>query len=197
VFTLEGHKAEVLSIALSPKGTTLYSTSADRSIREWARTDEIVLLGEEQEKRLEAALDKGIDEVPCAVCLASSVKKKKRTTLLFLLFLQEETGAAAASESGVAGKRTGDSVRAADRLADALEVAREEAAKWTEYAQDMEAARIDYERNVAAGVKVKGPPTLTPPTRNPVLLNATPSQCVLFAVVRLLCRSAWALCCWW
>lgn len=69
VFTLEGHKAEVLSIALSPKGTTLYSTSADRSVREWARTDEIVLLEEEQEKRLEAALDKGIDEVSVVLCV--------------------------------------------------------------------------------------------------------------------------------
>ncbi len=63
VFSLEGHKQEVLSLALSPKGTTLYSTSADRSIREWVRTDEIVILEEEQEKRLESALDKGLDEV--------------------------------------------------------------------------------------------------------------------------------------
>ena len=63
VFDLAGHKAEVLSLALTPKGTTLYSTSADKSLREWVRTDEIVLLDEEQDKRLDSALEKGIDEV--------------------------------------------------------------------------------------------------------------------------------------
>ena len=53
----------MLCLAVAPKGGTLYSGASDRSIRVWAKTDEIVFLEEEQEKRLEAVLEKGVDEV--------------------------------------------------------------------------------------------------------------------------------------
>lgn len=63
IVTLEGHKAEVLGLAVAPKGGNLYSVGADRSVRVWIKTDEIVFLEEEQEKRLDVVLEKDLEEV--------------------------------------------------------------------------------------------------------------------------------------
>ena len=49
ITTFSGHHSEVWSLALTTDGRTLVSTSHDRTIRLWQKTDEILVLEEERE----------------------------------------------------------------------------------------------------------------------------------------------------
>ena len=51
--TLEGHFAEVWSVAVSSRGDFIATSSHDRSLRIWERSDEQIFLDEERERQLE------------------------------------------------------------------------------------------------------------------------------------------------
>ena len=124
ILTLPGHKGEVWTLAVAPDGSAVYTGSNDRSVRVWSKTNEIVFLEEEQERRLEDALDKDVAEA------------------------QEETSALEAQgESARAGRRSGDTLKAVDRLVEALEFADDEAEKWQEFLFDKADATADAEQS--------------------------------------------------
>lgn len=49
ITTLSGHHSAIWSLSISSDGRSLLSTSHDRSIRLWEKSDEIVVLEEERE----------------------------------------------------------------------------------------------------------------------------------------------------
>ncbi|TSV41637.1 WD repeat-containing protein 3 [Bagarius yarrelli] len=141
--TLEGHHGEVWCLAISPSGDHLVSSSHDKSLRLWERTREPIILEEEKEMEREAefeeSLAKGDDPV---------------------------VPGEAKGEAEPAGKKTVETVKAAERIMEALELYREESKKLEEH---------------KAACKMAGK-ELPPPTMNPILLAygcASPSRYVL------------------
>ena len=45
----QGHKAEVWSLAISPSGNFVVSSSHDKSLRLWEKTEEALVLDDEKE----------------------------------------------------------------------------------------------------------------------------------------------------
>uniref|UniRef100_A0A3B3QTV1 WD repeat domain 3 n=1 Tax=Paramormyrops kingsleyae TaxID=1676925 RepID=A0A3B3QTV1_9TELE len=101
--TLEGHHREVWCLAISPNGDHLVSSSHDKSLRLWERTREPIILEEEREMEREAEFEE-------------SMAKGEEPVVP-----GETTG-----EAGPAGKKTMETVKAAERIMEALELYREE-----------------------------------------------------------------------
>ncbi|XP_051566681.1 WD repeat-containing protein 3-like [Myxocyprinus asiaticus] len=141
--TLEGHHREVWCLAISPSGDHIVSSSHDKSLRLWERTREPIILEEEKEMEREAefeeSLAKGDDPV-----------------------VPGETK----GEAEPAGKKTIETVKAAERIMEALELYREESKKLEEHRAACEAAGKE----------------LPPLKMNPILMaygNISPSRYVL------------------
>jgi len=146
---LEGHHGEVWSLAVSSLGDFVVSAGHDRSIRVWERTEEQLFLEEEREKELETLFESSL----------------------------EETGRGGKGqvdgeeEVDRAGRRTLETVKAGERIIDALEIAEEEENKAKVYQAELAAA--------GPGAKV------APPTVHPLLTatnSKTPAQYVLHVV---------------
>jgi len=146
---LEGHHGEVWALAVSSLGDFVVSAGHDRSIRIWERTEEQLFLEEEREKELETLFESSL----------------------------EETGRAGKGqvdgeeEVDRAGRRTLETVKAGERIIDALEIAEEEENKAKVYHAELAA--------VGPGAKV------APPTMHPLLTatnSKTPAQYVLHVV---------------
>ncbi|XP_048834669.1 WD repeat-containing protein 3 isoform X2 [Brienomyrus brachyistius] len=146
--TLEGHHREVWCLAISPSGDHLVSSSHDKSLRLWERTREPIILEEEREMEREAEFEE-------------SVAKGEEPVVP-----GETTG-----EAGPAGKKTMETVKAAERIMEALELYREE----TKNLEDHQAACQ------AAGKQ------LPPPKLNPILVafGNTPSRHVLETIKKV------------
>lgn len=112
VQTLEGHHGEVWSLAISPNGDYIVSSSHDKSLRLWERTEEPLVLQEEREMEREKEFEESIGQ------------GGEQTVI---------PGEAASTETGMAGKKTIETVKAAERLMEALELYKEEAAKLKEH----------------------------------------------------------------
>ena len=95
--TLKGHHAPVWGLALSSDGAFVVSSSQDRSIRFWRRTDEQLFLEEERERAMEGMFE-------------TDDRRSRNDT----------------SESASAGKQTAETIRATERLLEALELAETE-----------------------------------------------------------------------
>ncbi len=147
LLTLEAHHAPVWCLTLSKRGDFLISGSGDRSLRMWERTDEQFFVDEEQERRLESILDEGIED------------DGQRPTK----DLPEE------GEEGIAGRRTLETLTAADAIAEALELADHEIKRLAEHAAD----------NDKAGGK------LAPIPPNPLLLGQPPDVYALNAIAKV------------
>ncbi|XP_035170519.1 WD repeat-containing protein 3 [Oxyura jamaicensis] len=140
--TLEGHHQEVWCLALSPNGDYVVSASHDKSLRLWERTREPLVLEEEREMQREAEYEE-------------SVAKEDQPVVA-----GETQG-----ETGLAGKKTIETIKAAERIMEAIELYREEMAKLKEHKAICK----------AAGKEVPYPV-------NPILRaygNITPSEYVL------------------
>ncbi|KAL0309651.1 UNVERIFIED_CONTAM: WD repeat-containing protein 3 [Sesamum radiatum] len=114
LLTLEGHHSEVWCLAVSNRGDFLVTGSHDRSIRRWDRTEEPFFIEEEKEKRLEEMFESDIDNL-----FENKYAPKEE--------LPEE-GAVA-----LAGKKTGETVTAADSIMEALDIAEEELKRIAEH----------------------------------------------------------------
>ncbi|XP_027749929.1 WD repeat-containing protein 3 [Empidonax traillii] len=108
--TLEGHHQEVWCLALSPNGDYVVSASHDKSLRLWERTREPLILEEEREMQQEAEYEE-------------SVAKEEQPVV------PGETQ----GETGLAGKKTIETIKAAERIMEAIELYREEMAKLKEH----------------------------------------------------------------
>ncbi|KAL4458578.1 hypothetical protein ABPG75_013443 [Micractinium tetrahymenae] len=151
LLTLEGHHAEVWCLAVGSLGDLVLSGSHDRSLRRWERTEEPFFIEEEKEKRLESLFEADLeaaDRAPLG---------------------QEQPGEEGAV--GAAGRKTLETVTAADDIIEALDLAAEEDERMKEFEEDKA-------RN----------PKAKPPAPNPLLLGQPPSAYVLRVVGRV--RSA-------
>ena len=109
---LEGHHGEVWSLAISKRGDFIVSASHDRSIRIWEQTDEPLFLEEEREKEMEEMYE---------ATLTASMEKTN---------LNDST-----VEVSTAGKQTMETLKAGERIIEAIEIADEDKAVWEEYNQ--------------------------------------------------------------
>lgn len=141
---LDGHKKEIWAMALSGRGDLLVSVSSDRSIRVWRKGDEQIFLSEEKERQMEEMIESSL--------------------------LNENTHDHAADngeEVGAAVKKSLDSLRATEKLADAIDAADEETEKWVEY----EAAKKSGATDI--------PEPVSGPYFQTVAKGMTPAQFVL------------------
>ncbi|XP_034042043.1 WD repeat-containing protein 3 [Thalassophryne amazonica] len=141
--TLEGHHREVWCLALSPNGDYLVSSSHDKSLRLWERTREPIILEEEREMEREAEFEESLGKGDLPVLPGETER-----------------------EAAPASKKTAETVKAAERIMEALELYREETKKMEEHKYACEKAGKE----------------LQPPKPNPVLSaygNVSPSRHVL------------------
>jgi U3 small nucleolar RNA-associated protein 12 len=138
---LEGHQGEVWALAVAKHGSFVITGSHDRSMRIWEKTDEQLFLEEEREKELEELYEN---------TLVSQMEKADVNDDM---------------EVDSAGKQTMETLKAGERLIEAIDIGDEEKNGWEAY----EAA------------KARGLPG-QPPQRNPILLamgDLTPDRYVL------------------
>ncbi|KAJ7972325.1 WD repeat-containing protein 3 [Quillaja saponaria] len=107
LLTLEGHHAHVWCLAVSNRGDFIVTGSHDRSIRRWDRTEEPFFIEEEKEKRLSEMFESDLDS-------AFENKYAPKEEL-------PEEGAVA-----VAGKKTQETLTAADLIIEHLDRAEDE-----------------------------------------------------------------------
>ncbi|XP_036780343.2 WD repeat-containing protein 3 isoform X1 [Manis pentadactyla] len=108
--TLEGHHKEIWSLAVSPSGDYVVSSSHDKSLRLWERTREPLILEDEREMQREAEYEE-------------SVAKEDQPAV------PGETQ----GDNYFTGKKTIETVKAAERIMEAVELYREETAKMKEH----------------------------------------------------------------
>ncbi len=141
---LDGHKKEVWGMALSSRGETLVTVSSDRSIRIWRKSDEQIFVEEEKERQMEEIIEASI--------LNDNLHDEAT-----------EQG----EEVGSAVKKSLDSLRATEKLADSIDAADEETEKW-----------IAYEEAKKTGVSGVAEPVVGPYFQT-VAKGMTPAQFVL------------------
>jgi U3 small nucleolar RNA-associated protein 12 len=144
---------------VSTYGDFIVSGSHDRSLRRWERTSEPFFVEEEKERRLESLFEADLEQQQAAA-------------------EREAAGGSAAADgdaaAALAGRRTLETVGAADAIVDALDVAANEERKEVEYRRALKAAS---EAGGGKAVKaVKRPP------RNPLMLGLAPGAYVLRCV---------------
>ncbi|XP_030642134.1 WD repeat-containing protein 3 [Chanos chanos] len=147
--TLEGHHREVWCLAISPNGDHVASSSHDKSLRLWERTREPIILEEEKEMEREAEFEESLAKGDEPV-------------------VPGETK----GEAQPAGKKTIETVKAAERIMEAVELYREESKKLEEHRAACEAAGK----------------ALQPPEMNPILAafgNVSPSRYVLDVIKKV------------
>ncbi|XP_065176545.1 WD repeat-containing protein 3-like [Sycon ciliatum] len=123
ISTLEGHHSEVWCLTVNPRGTLLVSASLDRSLRVWQRTNEPVHPEDEREQEREAADEEA---------MAGQVTK----------VIPGETE----GEAELAGRQTIDTIKGAERLIEAIEIAQAERAKLDAWAAQKEKSSTDIAR---------------------------------------------------
>ncbi|CAO3565668.1 unnamed protein product [Mortierella alpina] len=151
ILKLEGHHGEVWAIAVGTYGNIVVSASHDRSLRIWQKTEDQVFLEEEREQEL--------DDLYEATLTASFEKNG---------MVDHGEGNIGAPSTGngdelaSAGKQTMDTLKAGERIMEALELADQEINAWKEY----NAAVARGERGVSK------------PQRSPLLISMrqTPEQ---------------------
>ncbi|XP_004714929.1 WD repeat-containing protein 3 [Echinops telfairi] len=140
--TLEGHHQEIWCLAISPSGDYVVSSSHDKSLRLWERTKEPLILEEEREMEREAEYEQ-------------SVAKEDQPAV------PGETQ----GDNYFTGKKTIETVKAAEKIMEAIELYREETAKIKEHKAICKAAGKEVPRPI-----------------NPILMaygNISPSAYVL------------------
>ncbi|CAO3587349.1 unnamed protein product [Absidia cylindrospora] len=147
IMKLEGHHGEVWALAVAKNGTFIVSGSHDRSLRIWEKTDEQLFLEEEREKELEQVYE------------ATLVNQLEKTDMNDNM------------EVDAAGIQTMETLKAGERIMEAIDIGDEERKGWEDY----ETARS------------KGLPAV-PPTRNTILIamgDVTPERYVLDVIQKI------------
>lgn len=130
LLTLEGHHAEVWCLAISSRGDFIVTGSHDRSIRRWDRTEEQLFIEEEREKRLEETFEADLD---------NAIEHRHG----------QKDDAPDEGSVGVPGRKTKETVTAADAIIDALDTAEEEEKRLNELKEEQSnAERAKSQPNV-------------------------------------------------
>ncbi|KAI8983108.1 WD40-repeat-containing domain protein [Pilobolus umbonatus] len=141
IMKLEGHHGEVWALAVAKHGSFVVTGSHDRSIRVWEKTDEQLFLEEERERELEDVYES---------TLVSQMEKTDMNDNM---------------EIDSAGKQTIETLKAGERLIEAMDLGDEERNGWA-----------IYEANKKSGL-----PAIAP-QRSPILMamgNIEPERYVL------------------
>ena len=149
---LPGHHGEVWALKVSSLGDFVLSGGHDRSIRRFEKTEEAFFVEEEKEKRLESLFEEDLDAPdrdPLEIDGVNGTDKDAR---------------ADHNTSAVAGKRTLETVSAADSIVEALDMAASEEERIKESQQAMRESEY---------------------VANPLLLGLSPSNYVLRAISRV------------
>ncbi|CAM9131662.1 unnamed protein product, partial [Phaeothamnion confervicola] len=163
ILELRAHQAEVWALAVATSGSFVVSGGHDRSLRMWERTDEMLFLEEERERRLEDLFEAELDadprgQPPGLAGVAGGVGADGGgAPAPDGMPTAEVTG-----ESALATRRSIESVKAGERLMEALELAGVEA----------KAQRRGRRRQ-------RGQPAAAAYRPNPLLLGLTPLRYVL------------------
>ncbi|PFH51427.1 hypothetical protein AMATHDRAFT_74976 [Amanita thiersii Skay4041] len=144
---LDGHHGEIWALVLSHRGNFVVTGSHDKSIRVWEKLDEPLFLEEEREKELEALYENGIfdslnqNELPIGTSAEDGTKGNIDVP----------------AEATSVSKQTSETLMAGERIMEALDLADNERAAFTEYEQ------------AVSKLSEKDALRLQPPPRNPVL----------------------------
>lgn len=151
---LEGHHGEVWCLAMSREGSFVVSGSHDRSIRVWERTAEQLFIEEERDRELESMMEQDFE---ADLDREKSAKEK-----------QEEADAAS--------KKSLETVKAGEKLVEALELADQESLNISEFAQAKAAVARTRPQDAAKMVLPAPHPLLV------ALGKLTPAQYVLHVI---------------
>lgn len=145
---LEGHRSEVWALAVANSGTFIVTGSHDKSIRIWGLTDEPLFIEEEREKELEE-----LYESTLTASLEDDLEKP----------VDEDGLDIEEHEVSRAGKQTIETLKAGERLMEALDIGVKDLDDLAEYE-----------------VKKKNNPGMVSPSRNVILatLNVSAEQYV-------------------
>ncbi|ESO84126.1 hypothetical protein LOTGIDRAFT_184187 [Lottia gigantea] len=113
ILTLEGHHAEIWTLAVSTRGNFVATASHDKSLRLWERTQEPLILEEEREMEREKEIDQQVGQSGEPVVAGETT-----------------------NEVGLAGKKSIETVKAAERLMEAIEVYKDESGKLELHEED-------------------------------------------------------------
>ncbi|KAJ2614123.1 beta transducin [Coemansia sp. RSA 1365] len=143
---LEGCHGDVWALAIARHGNFVIASSQDRAIRIWQKTDEPLFLEEEHERELEEMYERGLEE---------TVEQPS-----------------ADSTAAAAGRATMETLKAGERVMEALDLADEERHKWQQYEEQKRRMPLLQP---------------APPETNPILLfeKLSPEAYVLHAVERV------------
>ena len=180
---LPGHHGEVWALAPSAHGDFVVSGSRDRGVRRWERTQEPFFVEEERERRLESLFEADLE------AQQERAERERREAAA-----AAAPGGAEGDDGGAAlpaGRRTLESVGAADSIVDALDVAANEERKAEEHARavaDAEAAaaaRAEADglgRAAVAKARKAAAAGVRPPPINPMMMGMPPADYVLRCV---------------
>ena len=154
---LRGHQGEVWAMAVSSLGDYVISGSHDRGLRRWERTDEPFFIEEEKEKRLESLFEDDL------------AKDDARP-----LTLGADGGTLEDAGAGPAGRKTLETVSAADAIVEALDMAAGEEER-------LEEAKAEAQRRGGTNGSTNANDLGSVP-QNPLLLGLSPSDYVLRSV---------------
>lgn len=161
---LAGHQSEVWALAISNNGKYVVSASHDRSIRIWEETEDQVFLEEEREKELEEQNE---------TALLSSLEEGSGDAAF-----RKDVGGDEADQDEAADvrKQTIESLKAGERLMEALDLGIPEIEN-----------REHYEKELKAWNKHKGDAKPVKPPGNAILtaISKTPEEYILETLARI------------
>ncbi len=164
LLSLDEHHMAVWTITISSTGAFLVSAGADRSLRLYERTKEPFFLDEEKEKRL----DSMFEDTAGIEMDEEDRKNSERLDLQNGTNDDSDAHNVITAESGLAGRRTMETLDSADKICAAVDLAKHELERIAAY---------ENEKRQSAD------PSKMPPLKpNPLLLNMEPRQYALYQV---------------
>ncbi|PVU87484.1 hypothetical protein BB561_006305 [Smittium simulii] len=142
-----GSHGDVWAIALAKFGNFIASVSQDKTIRIWIKTDEPLFLEEEREKDLEEINEKGmLDDLNSSIRngqnLIGEVNTEDLENGVTATSISNSNGAQEDTAAQVYGaKYTMDTLKAGEKLVEAVNIVKEELEKAEKYASDLEKSR--------------------------------------------------------
>ena len=159
LLSLDEHHMAVWTIAISSTGAFLVSAGADRSLRLYERTKEPFFLDEEKEKRLDSMFeDTGIEMDE------EDRKNSERLDLQNGTNDDSDAHNVTTAESGLAGRRTMETLDSADKICAAVDLAKHELERIAA-TENEKRQSADPSKNASAQTKSTPPQHGTPPIR--------------------------------